>query len=253
LNLQQVFDELERLYMKPQAELHEVSIYPVVATKGTLEVFEDVGVVVLSNNEIPQGKEYRWERHPGFWGELLKFFDGGPPMMVQEAAGPVPKAASVAGQGDITEGLVEVERIRQYFPETWLWDQITTDANGRASLPVEVPDTITTWMLRAVALSKEKGIGIAEDELTAFQPFFLKIDLPYSAIRGEEFPVKVSVYNYLENDQQIQVEIEEADWFDLLDEFRKTVRIGANDIGSAEFKIRPNRLGLNEVKVTVRS
>ena len=34
LNLQQVFDELERLYMEPQAELHEISLYPAVATKG---------------------------------------------------------------------------------------------------------------------------------------------------------------------------------------------------------------------------
>jgi len=34
LNLQQVFDELERLYMKPQAELHEVSIYTGITTRG---------------------------------------------------------------------------------------------------------------------------------------------------------------------------------------------------------------------------
>ncbi|MCK9356360.1 MAG: MG2 domain-containing protein, partial [Dehalococcoidia bacterium] len=49
LNLQQVFAELERLYMEPQAELHEVSIYPTIETKGAAEVFQDAGVVVLSN------------------------------------------------------------------------------------------------------------------------------------------------------------------------------------------------------------
>ncbi len=73
-----------------------------------------------------------------------------------------------------------------------------------------MPDSITTWMLRAVAISRDKGLGIAEAQLRAFQPFFLTVDLPYSAIRGEEFPVKVAVYNYLDTAQQMQVEIEQA-------------------------------------------
>ncbi len=108
-------------------------------------------------------------------------------------------------------------------------------------------------MLRAVAVSKKKGLGIAEDELRAFQPFFAKVDLPYSAIRGEEFPVKVAVYNYLEQSQEVVVEIEEAGWFDLLDDSAKTVTVAANDIGGLEFKIKPRGLGINEVKLTARS
>jgi CD109 antigen len=109
-------------------------------------------------------------------------------------------------------------------------------------------------MLRAVAVSKEKGLGVAEDSLTVFQPFFLTIDLPYSAIRGEEFPVKVAVYNYLDTTQNVQVDIEKAGWFDLLDQPSKTIAIGANDIGGAEFMIKPTKIGTtNEVKITARS
>ncbi|MEE8194153.1 MAG: alpha-2-macroglobulin family protein, partial [Dehalococcoidales bacterium] len=249
LNLQQVFDELERLYMKPQAELHQISLYPAITTKGSYEVFEDAGVVVLSNNKIPKGKEYQWQDQPGLWDRVIQFFGGIAvelPMMLEEAANDASKA-------DGTNGLAEIERIRQYFPETWLWQEIVTDSSGRASLRVTVPDSITTWMLRAIALSQEKGLGVVEDELRAFQPFFLTIDLPYSAIRGEEFPVRVAVYNYLAEPQSVLVQIEEEDWFDLLDEPAKTVEIGANDIGGAEFMIRPKRLGFNQVKVTARS
>lgn len=247
LNLQQVFDELERLYMKPQVELHEVSIYTGITTKGASEIFEDAGVVVLSNNEIPQGEEYKYEREPGLWDQILKFF-GGDRAMVEEAGLLPPEAAQGTG-----EGLAEIERVRQYFPETWLWEEIITDSNGKASLGVEVPDTITTWMLRAVALSKEKGLGVTEGELKAFQPFFLKADLPYAAIRGEEFPIRVAVYNYLDTPQNVLVQIEEDDWFDLLDESEKTVNVQANDIGGVEFNIRPKKLGVSGVKVTARS
>jgi len=255
LNLQQVFDELERLYMQPQAELHEVSIYPVTTNKGAKEIFADAGVVVLSNNKVPEGKEYQWEKQPGLLDRLVRFFGFGGGMMMEKAAvAPgAPQAAPSTGGSNQTAGLAEVERIRQYFPETWLWDEITTNSRGRASLKVEVPDTITTWMLRAVALSKDKGFGTAEDELKAFRPFFASIDLPYSAIRGEEFPIKVPVYNYLDKSQRVVVQIDEADWFDLLDKSEKTIDIAANDIGVAEFKIRPNRRGTNEVKVTAQS
>jgi len=252
LNLQQVFDELERLYMQPQVELHEVSIYPSITTKGAMDVFEDAGVVVLSNNKIPEGKEYQWQGQAGPWEKLVRFF-GGDVMEVEEAAGPVPEAGKAVADEGAASGLAEVERIRQFFPETWLWDEIITDSSGQASLPVEVPDTITTWMLRAIAMSKEKGLGVAEDELIAFQPFFLKVDLPYSSIRGEEFPVRVAIYNYLEQPQSVLVEIEEEDWFELLDESEKTVEIDANDISGTEFTISPNKLGIKELHVTARS
>ena len=253
LNLQQVFAELERLYMEPQAELHEVTIYPEITTRGAKEIFEDAGVVVLSNNEIPGGKEYQWQGQAGIWDRMMDFFGGVMPML-REAGAPVPQAAPPVADMDKMSGagLVEVETVRQYFPETWLWDEITIGSNGRGFLTVSVPDTITTWMLRAIAISKEKGLGIAEDELRAFQPFFIKIDLPYSAIRGEEFAVKVAVYNYLEDPQRILVQIDEEDWFDLLDDPEKVVEVDGNDIGSAEFMIRPDKLGVNELKITAQ-
>ncbi len=141
LNLQQVFDELERLYMQPQVELHEVSIYPAITTRGAMEVFEDAGVVVLSNNKIPEGEDYAWENQVAFWDRVMEFFDGGgflgrdgEVMMPMQ-----PEAAPAAEDKSQASGLAEVERIRQYFPETWLWDEIIVDSSGRASLPVDVP------------------------------------------------------------------------------------------------------------------
>ena len=253
LNLQQVFAELERLYMEPQAELHDVSIYPTIETKGAAEVFSAAGVVVLSNAEVPEGKRFDWQGQQGFWDGLLNFLAKGgmmPEAMMDRAAGALPpQAVPSAPNAPGDEGLVEVERVRQYFPETWLWEHLETGANGRGSLDVTVPDSITTWMLRAVAVSREKGLGIAEAQLRAFQPFFLTLDLPYAAIRGEEFPVSVAIYNYLDVAQDIRVEIEEADWFELRDDAVKTVAVGPNELGSARFTIRPTALGVNAVEV----
>ncbi|MDD5094735.1 MAG: alpha-2-macroglobulin family protein [Dehalococcoidia bacterium] len=248
LNLQQVFDELERLYMQPQVELHEVNIYSDIATRGASETFSDAGVIVLSNQKVPEGKEYQ--------SPVRAWADGGVMIKGQGFANAeemvVPSAAPSPTE-TASESLAEVQRVRQFFPETWLWQDVTTDSKGKASVNATVPDSITTWVLRAVALSKEKGLGIGEAQLKAFQPFFLSIDLPYSSIRGEEFPVKVAIYNYLNETQKVVVKIDQSDWFDLLDEASQSVEIAPNEVGGVEFMIRPRALGINQIKITAQS
>lgn len=243
LNLQQVFDELERLYMEPQVELHEASPYDGVTTRGAQETFEDAGLLVLSNKTVPAGKEYesRFEMFDEMDGIALE-------MAPRAASGALP--APITGG---TAGLAEVQRVRQYFPETWIWTDVMTDSQGRATLPVEAPDSITTWVLRAVALSQEHGLGIAESELTVLQPFFIQVDLPYSAVRGEEFPIKVALYNYLDEPQEFLVEMEGAGWFEALDETSGSLTVEASDVGGIEFTIRAEELGVQEVRVTARS
>jgi len=129
LNLQQVFAELERLYMTPQVELHEVSICPTITTKGAKDVFDDAGVVVLSNNNIPEGKEYESQDRGVFAVAGGVAEKAAVAMDVEEEAeaAPAPAADDQAGG----QGLAEVQRVRQFFPETWLWAEMTTGADGR--------------------------------------------------------------------------------------------------------------------------
>ncbi len=254
LNLQQVFNELEQLYMEPQVELHEVQWMPKVVAPGAYETFEQTGMVVLTNRNLPTGKEY--ERKDHFLGRDAVVIEIEKEVVaemqaVEEAPAAMPTAAPAVGGAP--QELAEVQRVRQFFPETWIWAAFDTEPDGSGSLPVVAPDTITTWQLRAVGISKDKGLGVAEDQLRVFQPFFLKVDLPYSCIRGEEFPVQVALYNYLEDPQEIYVEIEEADWFELRDDATKVITIPAGDIGGVSFDIRPNSLGTQKVKVTARS
>ena len=249
LNLQQVFNDLERLYLEPRVELHDVDFYSDITTRGAWETFEDAGAIVLTNKNVPTGEshEYPWE----VMEEAMAIEDADDGAVVRAVATTAPESSVSAAGGK--GGLAEVQRVRQFFPETWIWQDVETGADGTAVVQVEAPDSITTWMLRAVGMSKEHGLGIGESQLRVFQPFFLTVDLPFSAIRGEELPVKVALFNYLDTQQEMFVEIEEADWFDLLDQTSKSVRIRANDIGGVEFKIRPTGLGRGSVKITARS
>ena len=207
VNLQQVFAELERLYMQPRIELHDAWVFDRALTEGAEETFEKAGLVVMSSMEIPQGKEFEKPREPQPEVIVERVVEV---EKVVTAAAPAPAPAAAPAEAQPPEDLAEVQRVRQFFPETWLWANVMTGNDGRATVPAEAPDSITTWMLRGVALSKEHGLGVAEAELRVFQPFFLQVDLPYSAIRGEEFPVKVALYNYLDEPQEFFVELDES-------------------------------------------
>ena len=229
LNLAQVFAEIERIYMQPQAEAHYREFWG--ATRGASETFAEAGLTVMTNKTLPEGEP--------------------PRLVIMRAVEVVVESEQISDDG-AGDNLAQVSRVRQFFPETWLWTDALTDMDGKATINAEAPDSITDWKLRAVALSTDHGLGIAEADLRVFQPFFLSVDLPYSAVRGERFPVRVALYNYTDFDQEFRVELENSDAFELMDEPAKTVSVASNDLGGAEFDIRLTALGPVPLRVSAR-
>uniref|UniRef100_A0A8C9BQU4 Pregnancy zone protein n=1 Tax=Phocoena sinus TaxID=42100 RepID=A0A8C9BQU4_PHOSS len=108
---------------------------------------------------------------------------------------------------------VEVkETVRKYFPETWIWDLVAI--SGRSELAVKVPDTITEWKAGALCLSGTAGLGLSPTiSLTAFQPFFLELTLPYSVVRGEAFTLKATAFSYVSHCIRVSVQLEASPAF----------------------------------------
>ncbi|KAK2101571.1 hypothetical protein P7K49_019237 [Saguinus oedipus] len=72
------------------------------------------------------------------------------------------------------------------------------DSTGAANLKLTVPDTITQWKASGFCMNDRAGFGLSPTvSMTAFQPFFVDLTLPYSVIRGEAFTLKANVFNYL--------------------------------------------------------
>ncbi|XP_075467863.1 alpha-2-macroglobulin-like isoform X2 [Ascaphus truei] len=132
-----------------------------------------------------------------------------------------PASARLSYSGDVqymsemdANTIEMIETVRKYFPETWLWDLIETDSHGKAELKLTVPDSITTWKASMFCTSPIAGFGLSEPmSLLTFQPFFLDLTMPYSAIRGEMFSLKASVFNYLSHTIRVSVSLENSDQF----------------------------------------
>ncbi|KFZ63747.1 Ovostatin, partial [Podiceps cristatus] len=99
-----------------------------------------------------------------------------------------------------------LETIREFFPETWIWDIVLINSTGKASISYTIPDTITRWKASAFCVEELAGFGLSMPAtLTAFQPFFVDLTLPYSIIRGEDFLLRANVFNYLDHCIKINV------------------------------------------------
>ena len=87
-------------------------------------------------------------------------------------------------------------RVRSYFPETMIWvPELVSDAQGRATLRVEVPDSITTWRLNTWAHTADGRFGESEDALKVWKDFFVEAQLPTQLIMGDRLLIPVTLVN----------------------------------------------------------
>lgn len=141
--------------------------------------------------------------------------------------------------------------IRQHFPETLLWrPELVTDDHGRATLDVDLADSITTWRLAASAVTADGRLGTTDAPIRVFQPFFVELNLPTHFTRGDEVNVPVVVYNYLDRPQMVEVKLEDAAWFERLDNPAPKVELAAGEVKSLSYRVRFRTVGRHELHVS---
>ncbi|MBN2329441.1 MAG: alpha-2-macroglobulin [Candidatus Omnitrophica bacterium] len=254
LNLQNVFAELERIFMAPQVEVHAnpdsvwIGRETLTGGKGALDVFAENNLQILTSGDltVPKAKEIDpWS----LWdNQLIRKNLPFPPFleMVDDAA---PTGGFDGGGAEYQEP----ERVRTFFPETWLWQpELLTDENGAAVLDLTAPDSITTWKLQAVSTS-DRGLGITDGSLRVFQDFFAEPDLPYAVIRGDEFPLSVRIFNYIDDEQTIRVTLENTEDLGLQGDPVQEVTIAGQSAGSVQFTLSPTNVGLFPISLIAQS
>ncbi|HEV8367009.1 MAG TPA: alpha-2-macroglobulin family protein, partial [Pyrinomonadaceae bacterium] len=130
-------------------------------------------------------------------------------------------------------------RVREYFPETLLWQpHLTTDKKGRAQLDFKLADNITTWRMSVIGSTEDGEIGTAETEIRAFQPFFAELDPPRILTEGDRISLPVVLRNYLDKRQSVDLTLRPENWFKILDSNQKHTEIPAGDSQNQLFSIQ---------------
>lgn len=213
--------------------------------KSAGEIFDESGLIILTNGLVPTYFEmimYRMNSEVAY--------AGGDDMMYE----------------DLHNKPNSAIKVRKQFPETWLWNETVANNEGKLILSSYMPDTITSWIVSAFSMDSVTGLGIAPNpaKITTFRPFFVKLNLPYSIIRGESINIQAIVFNYNNKPVEAKVTLEnENDEFDFtvagntIDSNNKmktkTVTIPSQDGASVSFLITPKKLGYISIKISAIS
>ncbi|XP_025028061.1 complement C5 [Python bivittatus] len=153
--------------------------------------------------------------------------------------------------------------IRSFFPESWLWE--VHPVQRSKTLPVTLPDSLTTWEIQGVSIS-DKGICVTDTlDVEVIKDVFLNVHIPYSIVRGEQIELKATVYNYKASMAKFCLKISVQKGICLFGAgvtqkdgsqeitCSRLKNIQSSSIVVETFKVLPLELGLLSVNFTLRS
>ncbi|XP_036453933.1 complement C5 isoform X2 [Colossoma macropomum] len=155
---------------------------------------------------------------------------------------------------------IKTVQVRSYFPESWLWEEHEIDRSGSHVLTKSLPDSLTTWEMKAVGVFNN-GICLADPvEVRVSQAQSIDVPLPYSMVRGEQIELKGSVYNKKNIDTTFRVTLSASDgvcvfhgtlWTDDGDPHVNKGKIGAHSVALVRFFIMALEAGTHELTFTL--
>src|SRR5262249_14553190 len=139
----------------------------------------------------------------------------------------------------LAPGEMTTPKVRQYFPETLLWTpELETDAAGNAEVRFKLADNITSWKLYTVASTRDGRVAVADAEIKSFQPFFLEFDPPRVLTEGDEVALPVTIRNYSNRAQKVELTLKPEGWFEIDGPRSKQVSVDPDDSNRQSFAIR---------------
>jgi len=147
--------------------------------------------------------------------------------------------------------------VRKDFRETWLFELIpVNERNGVGSIDVQLPHSITTWTVSAMALNEHKAMCLMGRpySLNVFQEIFVDISMPYKVVRGEQIDLVAKIFNHSPKDEDVLVYMHGIEHVCSEAEpgersGRKRVRVDRHSSQSVLFPMIPLRTGKFPVKI----
>lgn len=114
--------------------------------------------------------------------------------------GPIDAAPEAGGQ-----------QVRQVFRDTAYWNaRIVTDANGRATVNVPLPDNLTRWRVVVRAVTADTLAGLGQSRITVTKPVAVQPGLPRFLVLGDRVALDTVVTNRTATDIHATVNLSDT-------------------------------------------
>jgi uncharacterized protein YfaS (alpha-2-macroglobulin family) len=119
---------------------------------------------------------------------------------------------------------------------------VPTDADGRASVKVKLPDSLTRYRVMAVAVAGGKQFGANESNITARLPLMVRPSAPRFLNFGDKIELPVVVQNQTDSPMDVAVAVRAGN-AELTDGAGRRVNVPANDRVEVRFPVSAARAG----------
>jgi len=83
---------------------------------------------------------------------------------------------------------------RDNFKDVALFDRVTTDSQGRASITFDLPDNLTSWRVSALGISQDLYAGSSVSLVPVGLPFFVDVAMNTSYLTSDRPSIKVRAF-----------------------------------------------------------
>lgn len=129
---------------------------------------------------------------------------------------------------------------------------VPTDANGRASVTIKVPDNLTRYRVMAVSVAGGKQFGSGESAITARVPLMARPSAPRFLNFGDKFELPIVVQNQMDTPMKVDVAVRATN-AELTDGAGRRVTVPANDRVEVRLPVSANRAGTARFQVGIVS
>lgn len=148
------------------------------------------------------------------------------------------QAEAKGGGGGAPE---ESSPVRRNFQDTAFWKaDVVTDANGKATVSVNLPDNLTTWNLTAKGVTKETLVGTGKLEILETKPLLVRPVVPRFFVPGDSVLVEAVVNNNTANDVTVDVKLQ-ATGLTLSNNATQPLTVKANDKAKVSWQTTVNQ------------
>jgi len=125
---------------------------------------------------------------------------------LMSAAPAPPGAERAAEEAGAAEQLPADVELREDFLDTAYWHpSIVTDESGFARVEIDLPDNLTTWVVRSVGASRSTLVGESLTEILVTKPLLVRPTTPRFLVVGDRVQLAASISNQTEEDRQVEV------------------------------------------------
>jgi uncharacterized protein YfaS (alpha-2-macroglobulin family) len=180
---------LRRRYAEPQSSLDGRGI----ASSGTFvcpefEIYDDGHPMIMLGGSAPTGGD------PADTGARAPRAGRAGSRGEREAGG--------AGRPDAEPA------VRSNFEDTALWAAaLELGPDGTVETRLPLPESLTTWRLRAHALTESTQVGEATSEVVTTKDFLVRQQAPRFLVEGDEVVLSANIHNGLKTDRRVTAEL----------------------------------------------